>query len=66
MDELLDVDAARRFIGGTKPISRTTLWRGVKSGRYSKPVNVGENTVRFQRSKLQADIDRLAAERDAA
>jgi predicted DNA-binding transcriptional regulator AlpA len=63
-DELLDVDEACRFIGGTRPINPATLWRGVKSGRYSRPINISPQLVRWRRSELQADIDRMIAERD--
>jgi hypothetical protein len=65
-DELLDQDAVCRFFGGTKPIHPATLWRGVKSGRYSKPIKVAANTNRWRRHELQSDLDRMAAERDGA
>jgi predicted DNA-binding transcriptional regulator AlpA len=64
-DELLDVKAACRFIGGSKPIDPATLWRGVKSGRYSKPINIGRQSVRWLRSELAADRARMIAERDS-
>jgi predicted DNA-binding transcriptional regulator AlpA len=63
-DELLDVHAACAFIGGSRPINPATLWRGTKSGRYSKPIKIGSQAVRWRRSELQADIDRMIAERD--
>jgi predicted DNA-binding transcriptional regulator AlpA len=63
-DELLDAPAACRFIGGTKPIDESTLWRGVKAGRYSKPIKITPQSVRWFRSELAADIKRLAAKRD--
>jgi predicted DNA-binding transcriptional regulator AlpA len=65
-DELLDKAAACRFLGGSKPIHPATLWRGVKSGRYSPPVSIGPQIVRWKRSELAADIERMAAERDGA
>jgi predicted DNA-binding transcriptional regulator AlpA len=64
-DDLLDVKAACRFIGGSKPIDPATLWRGVKSGRYSKPINIGAQSVRWLRSELAADRARMIAERDS-
>jgi predicted DNA-binding transcriptional regulator AlpA len=63
-DELLDKAAACRFLGGSKPIHPATLWRGVKSGRYSSPVSIGPQIVRWKRSELAADIERMAAARD--
>jgi predicted DNA-binding transcriptional regulator AlpA len=64
-DELLDVPAACRFIGGTgNPINPSTLWRGVKNGRYSPPIKVGANMVRWRKRELRADIERLNAGSD--
>ena len=65
-DELLDVYEACRVIGGTRPINPATLWRGIKAGRYSKPIKIGPQSVRWRRSELQADIARMIAERDGA
>jgi predicted DNA-binding transcriptional regulator AlpA len=65
-DELLDVYEACRFLGGSRPINPATLWRGVKSGRFAKPIKIGVQAVRWRRSELAADIERMAAERDGA
>jgi predicted DNA-binding transcriptional regulator AlpA len=62
-DEYLDVKAACRFIGGTKPIDPSTLWRNVKAGRYSRPDHVGPNMVRWRRSQLARDLERIAADK---
>jgi predicted DNA-binding transcriptional regulator AlpA len=62
---LLDIYEACRFIGGSRPINPATLWRGVKAGRFSKPIKIGVQAVRWRRTELAADIDRMAAERDA-
>jgi predicted DNA-binding transcriptional regulator AlpA len=64
-DELLDEAATCKFFGGTKPINPATLWRGVKKGRYSKPIKISDQAVRWRRSDLQADIARMVAERDS-
>ena len=64
MDDLLDVYEACRFLGGNRPINPATLWRGVKAGRYARPIKIGPQSVRWRRSELQADIDRMIAERD--
>jgi predicted DNA-binding transcriptional regulator AlpA len=65
-DELLDVYEACRFLGGSRPINPATLWRGVKAGRFSKPIKIGAQAVRWRRAELAADIERMAAERDNA
>jgi predicted DNA-binding transcriptional regulator AlpA len=65
-DELLDCYEACKFIGGSRPINPATLWRGVKAGRYSRPIKIGPQSVRWRRSELQADLDRMIAERDSA
>ena len=63
-DDLLDVYEACRLIGGSRPINPATLWRGVKEGRYSKPIKISRQSVRWKRSELQRDIERMIAERD--
>lgn len=64
-DDLLDEQAACRFYGGTKPISPATLWRGVRDGRYARPIHVGPQIVRWVLSDLRRDRARMVAERDA-
>ena len=64
-DELLDVYAACQFIGGTRPLNPSTLWRGVKAGRFSKPIKIGVQSVRWRRGDLLADIERMNADRDS-
>tara|TARA_R110002073_G_scaffold67393_2_gene167968 strand:+ start:18639 stop:18821 length:183 start_codon:yes stop_codon:yes gene_type:complete len=41
--------------GGVLPISRSTWWEGVRSGRYPKPVRLG---IRILAWRL-ADIEQL-------
>jgi predicted DNA-binding transcriptional regulator AlpA len=64
-DELLDKDTACRLIGGSKPIDWSTFYRGIRAGRYPRPVKIGRSASRWLRSELQAAIDRLIAQRDA-
>jgi predicted DNA-binding transcriptional regulator AlpA len=66
MDDLLDVMAACQVLGGSTPIHPATLWRGVKAGRYAKPIKIGPKSARWVRSELLADIERLAAQRAEA
>jgi predicted DNA-binding transcriptional regulator AlpA len=42
------------------------LWRGIKAGRYSRPIKIGPRSARWRRSELEADINRMIAERDGA
>jgi predicted DNA-binding transcriptional regulator AlpA len=65
-DDLLDLYETCRFIGGSRPINPATLWRGVKSGRYARPIKIGAQAVRWRRAELQEDINRMIAERDNA
>jgi predicted DNA-binding transcriptional regulator AlpA len=65
-DELLDVYEACRLIGGSRsPINPATLYRGVKDGRYSRPIKISRQAVRWRRSELQADLERMAVARDS-
>ena len=64
-DDLLDVYEACRVIGGSgRPIHPATLYRGVKDGRYSKPIQISRQAVRWKRSELLRDTARMTAERD--
>jgi hypothetical protein len=53
-DERLDELAACLYVGGSKPIDPSTLWR-----RYSPPIKVGAQAVRWPRRNLDADIARM-------
>ena len=53
-DERLDEIAACLYVGGSKPIDPSTLWR-----RYSRPIKVGAQAVRWPVRNLQADIARM-------
>ena len=55
-EDLLDEAAACLWLGGTNPIDASTLRR-----RYSPPIKVGSQAVRWPLKNLQADIVRLNA-----
>jgi predicted DNA-binding transcriptional regulator AlpA len=38
---LLDKGEVCRYFGGSKPINVATLYRGIRQGRYPRPVKVG-------------------------
>ncbi len=66
-DDLVDQPVACQILGGTNtPIHGSTLWRGVKAGRYPKPIKVGPGTNRWRVSELVAVVERAAAEREVA
>jgi predicted DNA-binding transcriptional regulator AlpA len=56
MLELLDRTAACAFFGGTKPINSATLYRGIRNGRYPKPVKVGPGSSRWLRHECEASL----------
>ncbi|MHA1539813.1 MAG: helix-turn-helix transcriptional regulator [Alphaproteobacteria bacterium] len=38
------------------PVSRSTFWKGVKDGRYPKPVKLSERTTAWRIEDIQALI----------
>jgi predicted DNA-binding transcriptional regulator AlpA len=63
-DDLLDMEAVRRFWGGTKPVHRVTIYRLMNAGIVPKPYKVGPNTNRWRRTELKAARARRIAQRD--
>jgi predicted DNA-binding transcriptional regulator AlpA len=53
-DSLLDRRAVCELFGGTKPINPSTLYRGIKAGRYPPPVKVGPGSSRWLRAECEA------------
>ncbi len=62
-DTLLDTPSVCALIGGSRPINPATLWRGVKSGIYPKPIKVSPNANRWKRSEVLDAIEVRAAAR---
>lgn len=48
---------------GPLPIGRSTWWRGVKSGRFPKPIKLGPNTTVWKADDIQSLIDAFSCER---
>ena len=44
------------------PLSRSTWWAGIKSGRYPKPVKLGPRTSAWRRSDIDALCERVAGD----
>jgi predicted DNA-binding transcriptional regulator AlpA len=57
--DLLDRGEVCRFFGGSKPIDPTTLYRGIRQGRFPKPVKVGPGASRWLRSECEAALQRM-------
>ena len=45
---------------GPIPVSKSTWWAGVKSGRYPKPVKLGPRVTAWRASEIAALIERGA------
>lgn len=43
------------------PVSNSSWWSGVKSGKYPKPVKLGERTTAWKVEDIRALIDRMGA-----
>jgi predicted DNA-binding transcriptional regulator AlpA len=56
--ELFDRNAACAFFGGTRPINAATLYRGIRRGRYPRPVKVGGSS-RWLRSECEAALQAM-------
>jgi predicted DNA-binding transcriptional regulator AlpA len=52
-------DAVLRFFGGNRPLHVSTLYRGMNSGIYPKPVHVAGNAVRWIRAECEAAAQRM-------
>jgi predicted DNA-binding transcriptional regulator AlpA len=56
MTELLDKAEVLRLFGGSKPINASTLYRGIRQGRYPRPVKVGPSSSRWLRKECEAGL----------
>lgn len=52
----------KRGIEPLLPIGKSTFLLGVKSGKYPKPVKLGERTIAWRKSEIDAVLARLAGE----
>jgi predicted DNA-binding transcriptional regulator AlpA len=59
LPELLDRNTVCRLIGGTRPINAATLYRGIRKGRYPKPVKVGPGSSRWLRVECEAALQAM-------
>jgi predicted DNA-binding transcriptional regulator AlpA len=58
MDHLLDRMGVCRYFGGSKPINTATLYRGIRQGRFPKPIRVGGSS-RWLREECEAALQAM-------
>lgn len=64
-EDLVPLTVACELLGGsTSPLNPSTLYRGIKSGRYPAPLKLGPGTARWRRSELMAVLNRAADARE--
>jgi predicted DNA-binding transcriptional regulator AlpA len=56
---LLDKIEACRFFGGSRPLHPATLYRGIRQGRFPKPVKVGPGSSRWLREECEAALNAM-------
>jgi predicted DNA-binding transcriptional regulator AlpA len=61
--DLLDRVETCRFFGGTRPINASSLYRGIRVGRYPKPIKVGPGSSRWLRSECESALQGLIERR---
>jgi predicted DNA-binding transcriptional regulator AlpA len=59
--DLLDKAEVLRLFGGSKPINASTLYRGIRKGRYPRPIKLSPGCSRWLLAECEAVI-RLRAE----
>jgi hypothetical protein len=60
------IEAACKLVGGDKPISPSTYYRGAARGIYPAPIKVGPNISRVDLDKLVAALRERASASGAA
>lgn len=45
------------------PVSKSTWWSGVATGRYPQPVKLSERTTAWRASDIQALIERIGGDK---
>jgi predicted DNA-binding transcriptional regulator AlpA len=46
---------------GLIPVSRATWWAGIKTGRYPKPVKIGERCTAWRAEDIRSLIEKAAS-----
>ncbi len=58
-DDLLDRAVVCRYFGGDRPINAATFYRGVRKGRYPKPIHVGPGSSRWLRAECEVALQAI-------
>jgi predicted DNA-binding transcriptional regulator AlpA len=61
--DLLDKGAVCRMFGGSKPINSATLYRGIRQGRYPRPIKVGPGSSRWLLSECRDALQSMVEDR---
>ena len=61
LHQILGNQKANPSIPAIIPVSRTTWWLGVKSGRFPKPVKLGPNTTAWRVEDIRELIVEIGA-----
>jgi predicted DNA-binding transcriptional regulator AlpA len=61
--ELLDRPAVCAFFGGTRPIHPASLYRGIRVGRYPRPIHPSPGISRWLRAECEAALKAMAEAR---
>jgi predicted DNA-binding transcriptional regulator AlpA len=63
--ELLTLRDVCALFGGSRPIDPSTLYRGIRAGRYPAPIKVGPGSSRWLRVEVEGAIAAMVARRRA-
>jgi predicted DNA-binding transcriptional regulator AlpA len=65
-DHLLTAREVCQMLGGTdRPINTATLYRGIATGRFPRPLRISPNIARWIRAEIEAVVRKAAADRAA-
>lgn len=59
-------EVCRRIGGEETPIHRSTLWRGIKAGRFPKPIKPTPGLNRWIPEEIDECLNKAAASREVA
>jgi predicted DNA-binding transcriptional regulator AlpA len=57
--DMFDRKAVCAFFGGNRPIDASTLYRGIRQGRYPAPVKVGPGSSRWLKAECEVALQAM-------
>jgi prophage regulatory protein len=60
------IGCRKRGTPGVLPIGRTSFLNGVKSGKYPKPIKLGERSVAWRVEDIRALVNSISAQNQQA